>query len=269
MIRNYFGYAIALIGKGDWDEALAILEEGLTISEKVGDQVYHTRLLNTLGWLCLECGDLERAIDLNQRAADRARKRGDPELIGNSEINLADSLLAKGDPGLALELLTGVLRLVKDPTTSDWMKWRYSTRLFASLGEVWLARGEPARADEFAGQCLEIATRTNSRKHLVRAWRLKGEIAMARRRPDGAAEALHRALAVAQAIGNPTQLWRTHFALGRLYTESSRPQAAREAYRAARDVIDRVEASLRNPGLRASFESAVLIRKVYELGPSA
>jgi hypothetical protein len=30
---------------------------------------------------------------------------------------------------------------VQDPATSAWMQWRYSMHLFASLGELWLARG--------------------------------------------------------------------------------------------------------------------------------
>ena len=30
------------------------------------------------------------------------------------------------------------------------MKWRYSTRLFGSLGELWLARGDLSKAQGFA-----------------------------------------------------------------------------------------------------------------------
>jgi predicted ATPase len=81
--------------------------------------------------------------------------------------------------------------------------------VFASLGELWLARGDPAKAQEFADQCLELATRTNLRKYLVKAWRLKGESALARGQWDEAEGMLRQALALAQAIGNPTQLWKT------------------------------------------------------------
>jgi hypothetical protein len=56
--------------------------------------------------------------------------------LGNAEINSADALLAKGDLSLASEILHGVHRLVKDPATSEWMRWRYSTHLFASLGKM-------------------------------------------------------------------------------------------------------------------------------------
>ena len=190
-------------------------------------------------------------------------QRGDPETIANAELNLGDIFLAQGDFTLAQEFLDGVYRLVHHPATSDWMKWRYSMHLFASLGDLWLARGEPARAQEFVDQCLDIATRTNSRKYLVKGWRLRGEIALAHRQWDEAAGWLQQALTLAQTIGNPTQLWKTHLALGRLHAEARQPEQARQAYQAAREVIERVKASVQNPELRASLEQSPLIQQVY------
>jgi tetratricopeptide (TPR) repeat protein len=216
-------------------------------------------------WLYSELGDLDRALDLNQQSAEGARKRGDHEVIANAELNLGDIFIAKGDVAQGQAFLDGVHRLVKDPATSDWMKWRYSTHLFASLGELCLAKGDAAKAWEFAAQCLEIATRTNSRKYLVKGYRLKGEIALARRQWDEAEGALREALTIAQALGNPTQLWRTHLALGRLYAKSKKPERARQAFQRARDVIDRLKSSLQHPGLRASLENSPLIRHVYDL----
>ncbi len=266
---SLFAYGVTLTGKGDYDAALATLEEGLALSEKVGDEVMCHRLLNCLGWLHIECGDLDRAIDLNRRGAEGARKRGDPETIANPEINLADIFMAKGDLVLAQEFLDGVHRLVNDPATSEWMKWRYSTHLFASLGELWLARGDTDKAREFADQCLGIATRTKARKYQVKGWRLKGEIAGARRQWDEAEGALQQALAIAQSIGNPTQLWKTHLAVGRLQTERKKVDAARQAYLAAREVIEGVKANLRDAALRSSLETAPAVRQVYDLaGPS-
>ena len=166
---------------------------------------------------------------------------------------------------MAQEYLDAVHRLVNDPATSEWNRWRYSTHLFASLGELWLAREEPVQAREFAEQCLELATRTNSRKYLVKGYRLMGEIALARGQWDEAERALQQALTIAQAIGNPTQLWKTHLAYGHFYTVIKKPEMAQQAYGAARDVVERVKGSLRDPGLRASLESSPLMRRVYDL----
>jgi tetratricopeptide (TPR) repeat protein len=209
--------------------------------------------LNSLGWLYLECGDLDRALDFNRQGVEGGQKRGDPEMIANAELNLSDIFLMRGDLGLAQEYLDRVNRLTYDPATSDWMKWRYSLHLFASLGDLWLARGELAKAQEYVAQCLQGATRTNARKYLMKGWRLQGEIALARQQRDEAEGWLRQALALAQVVGNPTQLWKTHLALGRLHAENQHPEQERQEYGAAREVLDRLREGLQEPGLRASL----------------
>jgi class 3 adenylate cyclase/tetratricopeptide (TPR) repeat protein len=268
LLYGSFTYGVTLTGKGDYDEAFAIFERGLALEEKVGNEPIRHRLLNCLGWLYIELGDLDRALDLNHRGSEEARKRGDPETIANAELNLGDIFLAKGDLALAQEYFDGIDRLVNDPATSAWMKWRYSMHLFASLGQLWLLRRDHAKAREFTEQCLALATNTNSRKYLVKGLRLRGEIALARRQWNEAEEALRQALTIAQAIGNPSQLWKTHLAFGRLYTETKKLEAARQAHHTAREVIDRIKASLQNPGLRMSLENSPVIQRVYDLSTS-
>jgi class 3 adenylate cyclase/tetratricopeptide (TPR) repeat protein len=265
LLFTFFTYGITLTGQGEYDKALTTLQEGLALSEKVGSELMHHRLLNSLGWLHMELMDLDRALALNQEGTEGARKRGDPETIANAELNLGDIFLARGDLALAREYYDGVDRLVKNPATSDWMKWRYSTHLFSSLGEFWLACGDPAKSLGFAEQCLELAKRTDSRKYLVKGYRLKGEIALIRHQWDEAESMLRQGLSIAEAIGNPTQLWKTHLALGQLHTKTKKVGEAQRAYRAARDVLDRMKANVQNPRLHASLESSPLIRHIYEL----
>jgi tetratricopeptide (TPR) repeat protein len=166
LLFGLWSYGVILTATADYDEALVMFEEGLVLTEKVGDELLrlYPRLLNSLGWLYIELGNLDRALDLNRQGAERAQKRGDAEMIANAEHYVGDIFLVKGDLALGQEYFDGVYRQVKNPATSDWMKWRYSTHLYASLGELWLAKGDPAKAREFADQCLEIATPTNSRK---------------------------------------------------------------------------------------------------------
>jgi len=260
-----FSYGITLTGKGDYDRAVDIFEEGLAITEKVGDEIFHLRVMNSLGWLYMECGDLERSFSLNMQAAQRARKRGDPETAANAELNLSDIFIIKGDFAAALESLEDVDRLAHDPATSEWMRWRYTTHLSASFGEFWLARGKLNQAQKFADQCLNRATPTNSRKYLVKGWRLKGEIAAAHKQWYEAQAALQQALRIAEHISNPTQLWKTHFALGKFYIAAGRQENARASLKAARDVIDRIKSGLLNSGLQNSLANYSLTRQVYEL----
>jgi transcriptional regulator with AAA-type ATPase domain/tetratricopeptide (TPR) repeat protein len=262
LLFGLFVRGLAQIGKGDYDAARAGYQEGLALAEKLGDEAIHHRLLNCLGWLHLELGDLDTAEDLNQRSAVVGRRRKDDGTIPNAEINLGDVFLAKGDLALAAELFEGIERYASDPSTSEWMRFRYLVRLAASQGELWLARGDLDRARQQAERCLELATRTGARKNLIKGWRLSGEIARSRRRWDDAEQALRQALVIAEQIGNPAQLWKTHAALARLELDRGRPDAAGSAGTAARRVIDGVLAGLSDPALRASLEQSPAVRSL-------
>jgi tetratricopeptide (TPR) repeat protein len=263
-LASLFSLGLPLTGRGEYDEALAVFSEGLELAEKVGDEIWRNRLLNCIGWLHAECGDTGQAIRFNERGLGHSRERGDPEVMANCELNIGDAHAARGDCRLARELFESVQGLARRPSTTDWMRWRYSQHLFAGFGEVSLALGDPAKAKGMCDQCLDLATRTSSIKYLARGWRLRGEIAVARLKWQEAEEALCKSLSFAKRVGNPTQLWKTHLVIGRLHLENRRPERARVSYAAARRVLDGVGRSLRTPELKAAFERSPVIRSAYE-----
>src|SRR5262249_55201037 len=128
--------------------------------------------------------------------------------------------------------------------------------------------GELAKAQEYADHCLEIATRTRSRKYEVRGKRLRGEIALAQRQWQEAEAWLRQALLLARTVGNPPQLWKTYVAMGHLFREMKQPAYAQEFYQAARDVIYRIKVTLHSPELRTGLEQSPLTRAIYELSAS-
>ncbi len=54
---------------GDWDGARRDLEEGIAVAERIGDRGFMPSMLNTLGWLHIECDDVEHGIAVTSRAA--------------------------------------------------------------------------------------------------------------------------------------------------------------------------------------------------------
>ena len=168
-LLSLFSLGLPLTGKGDYDEALEVFSEGVQLAEKVGDEIFRNRLLNCIGWVYAECGHTERAIHFNRKGARFSHARGDPEVIANCELNLGDAHRAEGDVGLGREHFESVLGLARKPSTSDWMKWRYSQHLFAGLGEAWLASDDPAKAEDFCNQCLELAAQ-NGLEKVPGAW---------------------------------------------------------------------------------------------------
>jgi len=262
LLFSAFLRGLTLTGKGDYATALATFREGLELSRKVGDEAIHHRLLNCLGWLHFELGDFDGAAALNQKSADEGRRRSDPGTLPNAELNLGDIALARGDLAGAREMFDRVDRFARDPTTSAWMRFRYSIRLAASQGELALAGGELGEAERHARRCLELATRTNARKNLVKAWRLAGQTACAAGRWEDAGRALDEARTIAEAIGNPAQLWRTYGALATFHAGHGDKEAARSAAADAVRVVEGVLAGLPDETLRASLGNLPLVREV-------
>jgi hypothetical protein len=56
MLWSLCEYGVAITGGGGYDDAMAILDVGIGLCEKVGKEIMRHRMLNTLGWLYLELG---------------------------------------------------------------------------------------------------------------------------------------------------------------------------------------------------------------------
>src|SRR5262249_17957281 len=87
LLEGVWAHAVALVGYGDSDRAASRFNDAQTLCEKLGDEVFNHRILNSRGWLAAEQGDLTQALALNSRGAEAARSRGDPETISNAELN--------------------------------------------------------------------------------------------------------------------------------------------------------------------------------------
>ncbi|HTY80521.1 MAG TPA: adenylate/guanylate cyclase domain-containing protein [Candidatus Bathyarchaeia archaeon] len=259
---------------GEHDAALAALGEGLALAEKIGDDNYISRFLNTLGWLRIDCGDFARGIELSEQAyavTDRsrvARHGSGAERRAFIRNNEADALIGLGDLAGAAEALKESFHTVQHPPASRWMTWRYSAHCYAGLGELALRRGDPERARSLADQSLEIGAPTSSRKYESWAWRLKGESATALGHWNEAETALRRAHALAESIRQLRNTWLADVALGRLDMARGRRDDALQHFRAARALIASLRASVQDPALRAGLESSPLVREVEDLaGP--
>ena len=255
---------IVRCGRGDYEEALGSLREALDLSERLDDRAYRGRILNTLGWVCGELHDLHAALAYNRSCLQAAQEIGDPEIVRNAQLNLADTLVLTGDLEEAEGHLEAVHERLQQRGTwgEDWMKWRYAQHLWHSLGELWLGKGDGEMALIYGEACCRGAEQAGSRRNLAKGWRLRGQGLLAQGRPEEAGQALRRALAISVDLGNPPQLWRTWQALALLYEERSERERAHAAYRDALEVIRRVAARLQDPARRRTFLAAQPVRQI-------
>jgi tetratricopeptide (TPR) repeat protein len=259
LIRCLWVRGVSRVGLGDYEGALTTLREALALAEKSGDDAYVARILNTLGWLHFDCHDFEPGLEMSERCleiAGQSRDATGPERAAFTLVNEGDAFLAQADLHLASEKLDEAHHIVRHPPRSRWMTWRYATHCYASLGELALRRGDPARASAYADESLEIATPTRSRKYESIAWRLKGRCALMRRSWDDAEEALARSLGFATEIGEPRQLWQAHAAIGTLRAARGRTQEAVASVQTASGILERTRSQVRDPGLAAGLARA-------------
>jgi tetratricopeptide (TPR) repeat protein len=257
---------VACCGKGEYELALASLQEGLELSERLGDKFLKCRLLNTLGWVYGELYDLERAIRYNKEGAEVSYALGDPESIRNAEINLGDDYLLLGDVEQAQRYLEKVYHdsQQRGKWGEEFLKWRYLQHCCHSLGELWLMKGDTEKALQLATECLKLAESTESRKNIIKGWRLQGQAYCMQGRLAAAEAKLQKALAVAKQIGNPPQLWKTYQALGAVYERQGVPDQARSTYTSALAVIEGVASQLQDQELKRIFLSARPVREIKE-----
>ncbi len=244
----------ALCCLGEYGRALAQLTEAYEVCDRIGDRAWKSRLLNTLGWCHAELGSHVRGREYNERAAAVAREIGDPEILANSEINLAGDHLALGDLdgcGLRLEPIASALAKPGDP----WMRWRYALHAFDALGRLALARNVPDDALAHADAEIAGARRHRAPKVEARALVLRGEALVRLERRADAEHALAEAVRVAGAIHYPRAAWQALGLLAEL-ARRRRDGAALARYGAQHRAL--IAAAVR------SVDDPALARTLYE-----
>jgi tetratricopeptide (TPR) repeat protein len=144
------------------------------------------------------------------------------------------------------------------------MKWRYMQHCCHSLGELWLTKGDAEQALRFAEECLQLAEPTESRKNMVKGWRLQGQAFCMQGKLAEAEAVLQKALVLAKEVGNPPQLWKTYQALGELHERQGAADQARSAYTSALEVIEGVASRLQDQELKQTFLSARPVQEVRQ-----
>ncbi len=194
----WFG-AKALCCLGNYGAAIARLQEAADICSRIGDRAWSSRMLNTLGWCYGEIGAHRVAAPFNQHAAAIARDFGDPEIIANSEINLALNSLADGDVARAESLVAPIAESL-GRSTDPWMRWRFSLHVANAQARIAIARNDLQSALQLAETQIEGARKRRAPKIEARAATLRGEVLLAMDRRDEARECLQESAGLSERI---------------------------------------------------------------------
>jgi class 3 adenylate cyclase/tetratricopeptide (TPR) repeat protein len=247
---------------GNWDVALRTLDQVRQKSREREAKYGIARSMNTLGSIHHQLGDVRHAVELNEEARDfsRAAKLGNPEIY--SIINLADDHLALGEIGAARGILIETAeRLQKGYFDSHLWKWQMGVALL--FARLFLLERDLDRVEIHLGEALEIAGRTESRRHLAEGRRLRGELMVTAGRTEGAQVELRRALEIAESTGSPRTIWETAGALARALG-SAHEDEARATYARAVDAIRGTLPRIPTPDLKASLLGSETLARILD-----
>jgi predicted ATPase/DNA-binding XRE family transcriptional regulator len=153
---------ILSMAQGDYDRAVALHEESMTVYREMGHKKGVSASLRELGFAAYEQGDYERAVHLHEQSLALAREFGTTFGLAWSLRALADAVREQGDLRRARMLLEESLALSRGKEHA----WGIA-RTLASLASVACEAGEYARALRLYEESLELGGRRMGLKHTI------------------------------------------------------------------------------------------------------
>jgi tetratricopeptide (TPR) repeat protein len=159
-----------------------------------------------------------------------------------------------GNTDKALTCLYAVQeQMDRHPVIFDWY-WRLSVE--SGLAELWLAKGDFARAAVQAGRAVELALATAERTFQALAWDVRARVALRSANLATAQEAIEKALLTIQKYETPLADWKVHTSASCVYEAIGDHLAATKHGRLAAEGKTGLANSLpKNHPLRDGFES--------------
>ena len=252
---------IAYVCMGEYGRGSSVLNEGLELSDRIGDRAVKARLLNTVGWVHAEFGAYSRAAEFNRMGTQIAEEMvdlglvpGAPELFANSAINLAGNLTALGDFHGAEELLERI-ESTAEHDEDPWQRWRYTPHLRHGQARLALARGEVDAAFELSIAEVAAARNAVAQKIEARALEFHSRVLLAQELRSDAARVAREALDIARRIEHPPVAWRAFSMLGEIARRDGDASEAEHLFGKARRLVEEKARTVADSDMRRQFRA--------------
>ena len=229
--------AYAWAGDGDWEAALARLDEATALNAGLGDRSTLPYLVTLRAWLERSRGRYPEAMALGRQAATAAMAGGNVQWVAWSETNLGAILAEAGAPEEAIaHLETGREASVRGSVRIQ------EVRAAAHLAGARLAIGDPAAAEREAeaAEALLESIRCPPGRHFLYgldAYLAVAEVRLTQGDLDGVAQRIRPLREAAEAVSWKEGMARTGLVLGRVAAASGQTgeadTLARQALEAA------------------------------------
>jgi class 3 adenylate cyclase/tetratricopeptide (TPR) repeat protein len=260
LLRGGGHEALALVGIGRHEEAIAIWDELFEVARELGQN--RRTLLNYSSIAYRELYDLDEARARSAEALELSAGMafGMPLQFAGSDLLWTD--LLAGDVGAAQAAWPD--RWAKAEHATGWTRWLIAGRHLSARAEIALAAESPEAAVEWANRALAVARRTRRRKYEARSLATLGQGLARLGRRDEALEALRAAVRIADDLVGPPARWDARAALGRAAYEVGADDEAAKAYTQARELVDTFSATLA-PGSAATLARSPIVSEIRSL----
>ena len=194
--RALVGLAVLATMNGDWPEAERRAEEGLNLSDELGEPNLGAWARLARGRTVIAVGDHERARALFREAEALGMKEDNVETVGVARFNLGYDSLSGGDYEQARHWFQAALDVLLVHGDGYWV-----ARTLAALGSVTLHQGRTEEAIEFLRRSLAVSNRSGDQDNFAWAIELLG-VAYAHDRKTDAARLLGAAEELRHELGN-------------------------------------------------------------------
>lgn len=247
---------------GAFGRAIECVTRGLSLAGEIGAGRAAIFNLLCLSMVRRELEDAQGAWQAGQEAAD---------LLGAGEVGgfWRPSVLAS----LAVDAATlgrtddahGYVRearraAVEGPTRGD-----FPEEVAHAEGRVLLAAGRPADARVAAQELADLVSTAGHRRWWVPALLLQADCAAGLGDAEGAATLYDRAVEEAGRLGRLPGLWRALAGLAEAQLAMNLSEPAAASARRAREIIDRLAATIPDEGLRETFLQSARVRRIAAL----
>ncbi|HEY2964405.1 MAG TPA: protein kinase [Pyrinomonadaceae bacterium] len=253
MLTALFFVGLSQGNQGKMSEALKTLQDAMEKARRNGDQFWHPRLPNCIGWIYRELHDFEAARKFDEEGVDVARRHHVLEAEANSLINRGIDCIHAGERACTDAAFTEV----KDIFARDaWFRWRYNIRLQAATAAHHLRHGEFEQAREYIARLEETAREHEAHKYIAVAKQLMAELLIASGDVAGAEHQFNAALAQLKEYPAPLVGWKVHAGMARLKSRSGDTAGAEEHSARALELVNSIAANVADEKLRGNFVTA-------------
>ena len=244
--------SLVLSSFGEFGPALTHAQEALRLATGIEHQEWITAAYGALGQAYLLMLEPDKAVSYLEAALASAQALGSAIWMKQMTPYLALAYLLRREFPRAAAVLKIIVPRQQQP--GDFFE-RQAARVW---GELALAQGEPAAALSIAEQLIASAQGDARPQPIPHLLALKGESLLALKRVEEAATALEEAKLGAELRQAPSILWRIHRSLGRAYHLLKRGGQEQHAWNTARDIINRLAATIDETAQREHFLQAAL-----------